>query len=244
LGLFNIEIPYLDLAYCSFLFLNILVSLTFTFNPVFRVSASSFCNFLCIWFLFSTLFRFCYRYLFHYPQDRRPQDRMLYFALRSFRSLINDYIFFIHKTAIKKKKQFYSYPPPLSFSVLSLPFIPQSYFELVRLYSLSHSEFFYSFSCFFVLYSVIYHCFPPCYLYRSISLLRPLVCSRSIPPIYFLRSIHSVSSPLHFPSCLWGFFSNPPSPLPNFLLLFLAYMNISFHASFFFSIFLSLFFNP
>jgi hypothetical protein len=65
--------------------------------------------------------------------------------------------------------------------------------------------------------------FPPCYLYRSIPLLRPLVCSRSIPPIHFLRSIPSISSPLHFPPCLWIFFSHPLSPLLNFLLLFLLF---------------------
>jgi hypothetical protein len=56
--------------------------------------------------------------------------------------------------------------------------------------------------------------FPPCYPYRSIPLLRPLVCSRSIPPIYFLRFIRSVSSPLHFPPCLWIFFSHPPLLFP------------------------------
>jgi hypothetical protein len=71
-----------------------------------------------------------------------------------------------------------------------------------------------------------------CYLSRSIPLVRPLVCFHSILPIHFLQFILSVSSPLHFPSCLWIFFSHPPLnclifPLPRayillcFLLLYL-----------------------
>jgi hypothetical protein len=54
--------------------------------------------------------------------------------------------------------------------------------------------------------------FTPCCLYRSIPFLRPFVCSRSIPPIHFFRSILSVSSPLHFPPCLDFLF---PSPLSS-----------------------------
>jgi hypothetical protein len=47
----------------------------------------------------------------------------------------------------------------------------------------------------FVYYSVIYHCFPSTtYTYRSIPLLRPLVCFHSILPIHFLQSIPSTSS--------------------------------------------------
>jgi hypothetical protein len=61
-----------------------------------------------------------------------------------------------------------------------------------------------------------------CYPYRSIPLLRPLLCFHSIFPIHFLQSIPSVSSPLHFP-CLWIFFSRHPSPLLIFLILFLLF---------------------
>jgi hypothetical protein len=63
--------------------------------------------------------------------------------------------------------------------------------------------------------------FPSCYLYRSIPLLRPLVCSRSTLPIHLLRSISSVSDPLHFPLCLWIFF-----PIPLLLFLLFSYFPI------------------
>jgi hypothetical protein len=62
--------------------------------------------------------------------------------------------------------------------------------------------------------------FPPCYLYMSIPLLRPPVCSRSTPCIHFLRSIPSLSFPPHSPPCIWIFFSHPPVPPLNFLFLF------------------------
>jgi hypothetical protein len=99
-----------------------------------------------------------------------------------------------------------------------------------------------------------------------------LVCSRSTPLIHFLRTIPSVSSHLHFRTSLWIFLSLSPSPLHNFSVEvpsqvytiypvffslrlhlftvchyfppFIAYMNFSFRASFFFSLFFSLFFDP
>jgi hypothetical protein len=103
----------------------------------------------------------------------------------------------------------------------------------------------------------------------SIPLLRPPVCSRSPPSIYFLRSIPA-SSPLHSPPPNYLLLFVPLSPiLPlksspksiqsslfsfitsscclhlftvycHYFPPFIAYMNFSFHASFFFS----LFFNP
>jgi hypothetical protein len=65
--------------------------------------------------------------------------------------------------------------------------------------------------------------YPSCYLrvYRSIPLLRPLVCSRSTLPIHLLRSISSVSDPLHFPLCFWIFF-----PIPLLLFLLFSYFPI------------------
>jgi hypothetical protein len=65
--------------------------------------------------------------------------------------------------------------------------------------------------------------FPSCYLYRSIPLLRPLVCSRSTLPIHLLRSISSVSDPLHFPLALrpiflfsYSYFSQEITIVPVF----------------------------
>jgi hypothetical protein len=121
---------------------------------------------------------------------------------------IPDYILYIKQQFQIKNNQFYSYPPPLSFSVLSLLFASSKIFRdgPTLLFPMLLRLLFRNLSL-----------FPPCNPYRSSPLL-PIVCSRSITPIHFLRSIPSVPSPLHFPPCLWIFFSHPPYPLSNFLL--------------------------
>jgi hypothetical protein len=76
-------------------------------------------------------------------------------------NLIPDYIFFTHKTAIPKKIKINSFIPfrhPFPSLFFPSPSLPQNNFEMVRLCSLSYSDFFYSLPCFFVYYSVIYHC--------------------------------------------------------------------------------------
>jgi hypothetical protein len=104
---------------------------------------------------------------------------------------IPDYIFFKHKTSIpkNKNKQFYSYRPPLSFSVLSFSFASSSYFEMLRLCSLSYSEFFYSFPCFFVHYSVIYHYFPPATYIDPFSFSVTKYCGQAPSAPLYIREV-------------------------------------------------------
>jgi hypothetical protein len=96
---------------------------------------------------------------------------------------------------------------------------------MVRLYSLFYSEFFYSFLCFFVYYSVIYHCFPsspssssclfPSIFFDPFHQSLPLCIfhitfgfSFPILPLLFLISCSSFSySPVGAPSHEHTFFS-------------------------------------
>jgi hypothetical protein len=204
-------------------------------------------------------------------------ERMLYFALRAFRFLIT---FSLNSNSNSKKIKINSFVPiPPRF--LLCYFSPLRFFKAISRWSDSALSPILNFS---LLSHVSSFTIPPAtYIFRSIPLLRPLVCSRSILPIHFLRSIPSVSSPLHFPPCLWIFFSHPtllfpiscssfsycPVEVPShehtffpiffncvfnrsscclhlftvhghYFPPFIAYMNVYFHASFFFS----LFFNP
>jgi hypothetical protein len=92
------------------------------------------------------------------------------------------------------------------------PSLPQSYFEMVRLCFLFYSDFFYSFPCFFVDYSVIYHCFPPASYIGPFPFFVPLFV-----PIQYLPSI--LFDPLHqsLPLCIPYIFSSqflpPLSPI-------------------------------
>jgi hypothetical protein len=133
---------------------------------------------------------------------------MLYFALRAFRCLIT-FSFNIKQQFQKIKiNSFISIRHPFPSLLLPSPSLLQSYFEMVWLCSLSLLFWILLFFLLFLNLSL----FPPAtYVHPSSS---SPVCSRSILPIHFLRSIPSVSSPLHFPSCLWIFFSHPPRFFP------------------------------
>jgi hypothetical protein len=92
---------------------------------------------------------------------------------------------------------FASYNNPFRSLFFPSPSLPQSYFEMLPLCSLSYFEFFYFFRCFFVHYSVIYHCFPPAPYVCPFPFFVPLF----IPTSHPFSSIHSIFSPLHFPPC-------------------------------------------
>jgi hypothetical protein len=138
---------------------------------------------------------------------------------------------------------------------------------MVRHYSLSYSEFFYTFPCFFVHYSVIYHCFLLTYLFplntfhpfSSIYSSFPLDFPPPISPLRFPISCSSFScSPVEVPSqeytifpiffhcvfdtssCCFHLFTVYCHYFPPFIV----YMNFSFDPSCFFTIFFSLSFKP
>jgi hypothetical protein len=79
---------------------------------------------------------------------------------------------------------------------------------MVRLYSLSYSEFFYSFSCFFVLYSVIYHCFPPATYLGPFPFFVPLFVPVQYFPSIFFDPFHQL-----LPLCIFHLGFSFPIPL-------------------------------
>jgi hypothetical protein len=153
---------------------------------------------------------------------------------------------------IKKINSFIPIPHPFPSLLFPSPLRPQSYFEMVRLCSLSYSEFFYFFPCFFVHYSVIYHCFAPATIIGPFPFFVPLSVPAQYLPSSFSYSSIEVPSQEYtiFPDFFHCVFDTPSSCLHLFTVYchyfppFIAYMNFSFHASFFFSLFLSFFFNP
>jgi hypothetical protein len=213
----------------------------------------------------------------------------LYFAF-FFRFVITSFTYTKQNTP-KNKKETSSIPipHPSPSPFLPSPSVAQSYFEMVRLDSLSYSEFSYSFPCFFVHYFVVrYHCFPPAIHIGPFPFFVPLFDPvQYLPLIFFdpfdqslpLCIFHlvfgfsfpillsssqflsplSLILPLKFPPksiqfLLFSFIAASTRLFVVFISLlyvnchyfapFIAYMNFSFHASFFFSLFLSLLFIP
>jgi hypothetical protein len=134
---------------------------------------------------------------------------MRYFALRAFRFLVT-----------------FSFPPLLFLEAISrrFSFPPLLFLKAISGWSDS------------ALSPILTSCTLLRSLFRNLSLFPPLlpICTGPFPffvPLFvpvqclphFLRSVPSVSSPLHFLRCFWIFFSHPPSSLPNFLLLFLLF---------------------
>jgi hypothetical protein len=90
------------------------------------------------------------------------------------------------------------------------PSLPQSYFEMFRLYSLFYSEFFYPFPSFFVHYSVIYHCFLPASYIGPFPLFVTLQHFRSILFDAFHQSL---------PLCIFQLVFGLSFPIPPLLFL-------------------------
>jgi hypothetical protein len=137
---------------------------------------------------------------------------MLYFALRAFRFLITFSLHIKEQFQKIKNKQLYSYPHPFPSLFFPSPSLPQSYFEMVRLCSLSYCHFFHSFLFFFVHDSVIYHYFSLATYIGSFPFFVPLffLFNTSHP----FSSLHSISLlPSAFFSCLVFQFSFPIHPL-------------------------------
>jgi hypothetical protein len=121
---------------------------------------------------------------------------------------IPDYIFFKQNRNSKKIKINSFIPIPHPFPSLFFPFLslPQSYFEMVRLYSLFYFEFFYSFPCFFL----IYHCFPPATYIGPFPFFIPLFVPVKHFPSIFFDPFHQ-SLPLCIFQLAFGlFFPIPP----------------------------------
>jgi hypothetical protein len=118
---------------------------------------------------------------------------MFYFALRTFRFLITFSINIKQQFQKNENKQFYSYSLSLSFSVLSLLFASSQLFRNgPTLLSLLLS-----FPCFFVHYSVIYHCFPPATEIGPFPFFVPLFV-----PLQSFHPVSTLSLDFHFPSPL------------------------------------------
>jgi hypothetical protein len=88
---------------------------------------------------------------------------------------------------------------------------------MVRLCSLSYSEFFYSFPCFFAHHSVIYHCFPSAAYITPYTFFVPLFV-----PVQYLPSISSIHSISVFPYAFSTLSLDFLFPSPLFSPLFLA----------------------
>jgi hypothetical protein len=123
---------------------------------------------------------------------------------------IPDSFFFKHKTAIpKKKKQFYSCPPTPFLVFFPSPSLPQSYLEMVRLWSFFYSESFCTFPCFFVPYSIILHCFRPATYIGPFPFFLPLFVPVQYLLSFFFDPFHQ-SLPLCIFHLVFGFFPIRP----------------------------------